>query len=139
MGTDTLPNLLKVALPAGFMAGAITGVLARLAMRAFAMATDEKPTFSIGGTIGVIFVFAVILGIPLAVIYLRFWPASGALPGLAFGLLLLLVLVAIPFLVIRSEEATMRLRLIAIATFVPVPLIYGYILARIAERLITAS
>jgi hypothetical protein len=136
MQIATVPNLLRVAIPAGLLSGALTGVVARVAMRAFALATGEVPTFSLAGTMMVIFVFAVILGIPLAVIYVRFWPASGALPGLAYGALLLLLLIAIPFLLIPSEDATMRMRLLAIASFLPVPLIYGYALAQVSDRLV---
>lgn len=136
MQIAAVPNLLRVAIPAGLISGALTGVVARVAMRAFALATGEQPGFSIGGTLAVIFVFAVILGIPLAVIYVRFWPAAGAFPGLAYGATLLLVLITIPFLLIPSEEATMQMRLVAIASFVPVPLIYGYALAQVADRLV---
>jgi hypothetical protein len=133
IGMESLENVLKVAVPAGLLAGAFTGVVARVAMRAFAVATGEQPAFSLGGTLAVVFIFAVILGIPLAVIYVRF---LGSIPGVAYGLLLLLVLVAIPFLLIPSDDATMRLRLTAIAAFLPVPLIYGYALAQVAERLV---
>lgn len=133
-GLDTIGNILKVAIPAGLLAGAFTGVVARVAMRAFAVATGEQPTFSIGGTLGVIFIFAVILGVPLAVIYVRFF---GSLHGLIYGALLLMFLIAIPFLLIPSDDATMRMRLTAIAAFLPVPLIYGYALAQVAERLVS--
>jgi hypothetical protein len=136
MQIAAVPNLLRIAIPAGILSGALTGVVARVAMRIFAIATGEQPGFSIGGTLAVIFVFAVILGIPLAVVYVRFWPAAGVLPGLAYGATLLLVLITIPFLLIPSEEATMRMRLVAIANFLPVPLIYGYALSQVANRLV---
>lgn len=135
MQIAAVPNLLRVAIPAGILSGALTGVVARVAMRIFAVATGEQPGFSIGGTLAVIFVFAVILGIPLAFIYVRFWPTAGALPGLAYGATLLLVLIVVPFLLIQSEEATMQMRLVAIASFIPVPLIYGIALSQVANRL----
>lgn len=136
MQIAVVPNLLRVAIPAGLLSGALTGVVARVAMRIFAVATGEQPGFSIGGTLAVIFVFAVILGIPLSLIYVRFWPTSGVLPGIAYGAVLLLALIVVPFLLIQSEDATMRMRLVAIASFIPVPLIYGFALSQVADRLV---
>ncbi|MFQ5932860.1 MAG: hypothetical protein ACE5MM_10675, partial [Nitrospiraceae bacterium] len=95
-----------------------------------------------GGTLAVIFIFAVILGVPLALIYVRFWRSislAGGWHGLTYGVVLFLLLVAIPFMIIPSDEANLRIRLIAIATFLPVALIYGFALGRFAENLIARA
>lgn len=136
---ETFPTLLKIAIPSGLLAGLLTGIIARISMRAFALADGMQPTFSIGGTAFVIFVFAAVLGVPFAVLYVRFWPSlnvAGGLQGLTYGALLFLILVAIPFMIIPSDEANLRIRLLAIAVFVPVPLIYGFALGQFAEKLL---
>lgn len=137
MQTDTLPQLLRIAVTAGLVAGGLMGVIARVSMRLFALADGSKPTFNIGGSLAVVAIFAVVFGIPLALIYLRFWNQMSFLGGnaLAYGLAIFVVLVAIPFLVIPSDEANLRRRLIAMAAFVPAPLVYGYALGRITENL----
>jgi hypothetical protein len=135
MYAETIQQVLKLAIPAGLLAGALTGLIARIAMRIFALISDETPRFSILGTIGVIAVFAVVLGIPLGVIYVRFWPASGMVAGLLYGLMIFLILIALPFLLIPDDDATLRLRFTAMAAFLPVPLIYGYTLAALTGRL----
>ena len=132
------PALLRVGLPSGLFAGVLMGIVARASMRAFAIAEGQRPSFSVGGTLTVIVVFALVLGAPLALLYVRFWRPLGIAPGwhgLAFGAAVLVVLVAIPFLVIPSDEANLRTRLIAIAVFVPVPLLYGWILGLVVDRL----
>lgn len=137
--SESFQQLLRVAVPAGLMAGGLMGIVARIAMRLFALADGSRPTFSIGGTTAVIVVFAVIFGIPLALIYIRFWQQlslANSIQGLAFGAVVFLVLVAIPFMVIPSDEANLRLRLMAMASFLPVPLVYGFALGRIAENFI---
>ena len=83
-------------------------------------------------------VFAVVLGLPLSLIYVRFWRSMSIAEGwngLAFGAVVLVVLIAIPFMVIPSAEADLRTRLLAIAVFIPVPLTYGYVLGVLVERL----
>jgi len=136
------PALLRVGLPAGLFAGVLMGILARASMRAFAIAEGQRPSFSVGGTLTVIAVFALVLGTPLALLYVRFWRPLGLAPGwqgLAFGAAVLVVLIAIPFLVIPSADANLRTRLIAIAVFVPVPLLYGWLLGLTVERLIARA
>jgi hypothetical protein len=136
MAVPSLLTVLKVAAPSGVLAGLAMGVIARISMRAFALAEGDRPTFSVGGTLAVLFVFAVILGIPLALPYVRYWrllSLPGAWLGVAYGAALLLLLVVIPFLVIPSDEANLRTRLLAIAVFIPVPLAYGLALGRLAE------
>ena len=135
--SESFQQLLRVAVPAGVLAGGVMGVAARIAMRLFALADGSRPSFSIGGTTAVIVIFAVVFGIPLALVYVRFWQqlslASG-IQGLAFGAAVFLVLIVIPFMVIPSDEANLRIRLMAIASFLPVPLVYGVALGRIAAR-----
>ena len=142
MGPDTFESLLRIALPSGLLARMLMGIIARISMRLFALADGMTPTFSIGGTLAAVFVFSVILGVPLALIYVRFWRSislAEGLDGLAYGVVLFLLLIAIPFMIIPSDEANLRGRLIAIATFFPVPLIYGFALAQFAERLINKA
>jgi hypothetical protein len=129
---------LRIAVPAGLLAGAATGVVARIMMRAFALADGMEPSFSIAGTIGVIAIFAVVLGAPLALGYFFLWRQLNlpeSIRGLAYGGVLFIVLIAIPFMVIPSGEAVLRTRLVAIASFLPVPLTYGLAVARAVERL----
>ncbi|HEY4667890.1 MAG TPA: hypothetical protein VIH26_11350 [Anaerolineales bacterium] len=142
MNPQGFAALLRVGLPAGLFAGVLMGVVARASMRAFAITEGQTPSFSIGGTLTVIAVFALVLGAPLALLYVRFWRPLGIAPGwhgLAFGAAVLLVLIAIPFLVIPSDEANLRTRLVAIAVFVPVPLLYGWLLGLTVERLIARA
>lgn len=137
--TENLQQLLRIGVPAGLLAGGLMGVMARIAMRLFALADGSRPSFSIGGTAAVIVVFAVVFGVPLALIYVRFWQQlnlASSIQGLAFGAAVFLVLVAIPFMLIPSDEANLRLRLMAIASFLPVPLVYGLALGRITQNFI---
>ena len=139
MAPESVEDLMKIAVPSGLLAGLIMGVIARVSMRVFALADGMTPKFSIGGTAAVIFIFAVILGVPFALLYVRFWPSinlAGARHGLTYGVVLFLILIAIPFMIIPSDEGDLRTRLIAIATFLPVPLIYGFALGQLAESLI---
>ena len=142
MQSNTWQDALRTAVPAGLLAGAAMGIIARISMRVFALATGEPPTFSLGGTTAVIAVFALVLGLPLSVIYVRYWRPMGLAEGwhgAAYGAAIFVALVAIPFLVIPSDEANLHTRLLAIASFVPVPLAYGYVLGLIVERLIGSS
>lgn len=130
-------DTLRVGTASGLLAGLLTGAAARIAMRIFALADGMEPTFSLEGTLTILLIFGVVLGVPLGVIYVRFWrPLTGISPrnGLAFGVLLLLVLVALPFMLIPSDEATLVRRLIAIGSFVPVPLVYGLAVGRAAKH-----
>lgn len=139
MPAPSLQTVIKAAVPAGLLAGLVTGVVARISMRAFALLDGTRPSFSVGGTLMVLFAFGVVLGIPLALPYVRFWRTialQGSWQGLAYGALLLVVLVVLPFLLIPSDEATPRLRLLAIAVFIPVPLVYGVALGRITESVL---
>lgn len=139
MQTESFQQLLKIAVPAGLMAGSVMGVIARISMRLFALADGSRPSFSIGGSLAVVAIFAVIFGIPLALVYVRFWSRLGALggSGLAYGAAIFLLLVAIPFMLIPSDEANLRLRLMAIAAFLPVPLVYGLALSRVTQNLLS--
>lgn len=140
MVTESFQQLLRIAVPAGLIAGGLMGVVARVSMRLFAIADGSQPSFSIGGTSAVILIFAVVLGIPLALVYVRFWrqlgPLSG-MDGLAYGAAIFVVLIAVPFMLIPNDEATLRLRLMAIAAFFPVPLVYGLALSRLTDNLLT--
>lgn len=142
MATDSWQHVLKVAVPAGLIAGAAMGIVTRISMRGCALATGEVPAFSLGDTAAVTGVFAVVLGLPLSLIYVRFWRSIGLADGwngLAFGAALLVTLVVIPFMVIPTDEADLRSRLMAFAVFVPVPLVYGYTLGLNVERLIARA
>lgn len=134
---EHLQVTLKVGSASGLAAGLLAGVAARIAMRIFALADGMEPSFSLEGTLAILVIFGVVLGIPLGLIYVRFWRPltwAGRWNGPAFGVLLLVVLVALPFMLIRSEEATLARRLIAIGSFVPVPLVYGFAVGRAAKR-----
>lgn len=138
VGSGGFESILRIVLPAGLLAGAFTGVVARIMMRVFALADGMEPSFSVAGTLGVIVIFAVVLGAPLALGYYFLWSRVGVsenLRGLVYGAVLFVVLIAIPFMVIPSDEAVLRTRLVAIASFLPVPLTYGLAIARAVERL----
>lgn len=131
-------SLLRVGAVAGLIGGGVSGIVARGSMRAFAVAQGMETGFSIGGTLFIVFVFAVVLGMPLALAYVGLRRASSSVSiesGLAFGVVLLIALIFTPFLLIPNDEADLALRLIAIATFVPVPLVYGLTLGYVASRL----
>ena len=85
---ERLRRELAVAGIAGPLAGLIGGVLARLAMRGFAMAVDAEVGFSFGGTLGILFagaVLGVVVGLVHAVVR-RAVPGPWFVPGLALGL-----------------------------------------------------
>ncbi len=134
--------VLKAGVASGLAAGLLTGVAARIAMRIFALAEGMRPEFSVGGTLAILVIFGVLFGIPLGMIYVRFWRRPtwiGAWNGLAFGTLLLIVLIVLPFLLIPSDDATLARRLLAIGSFVPVPLVYGLTVGLAAERWFPAA
>lgn len=67
-----------------------SGGLARIAMRVVAILAGARPEFSVGGTVGILIVFA-ILGIIAAFPYpivQRWLPGPSAVKGLCYGMLL---------------------------------------------------
>jgi len=84
----------SIGVRAGLMAGVVLGIGARLAMRVVASMGDRMTEFSVGGTIGILFIGGII-GLISGLIFMairRYIPGNGVLKGLSFGMLVYLVL-----------------------------------------------
>ncbi len=125
-------NRVPLAIVAGAMAGLFAGIPARVAMRAVAVYGGMQPSFSIGGTMGILIV-GLIMGAPLGALYLAaegFLPRRRWLRGALFGLLLFLLQIAILSLFMDFQEAAEgeigSLGVLnAFLIFAPVPAFFG--------------
>ena len=108
----------------------VVGIGARIAMRIMALTAGNDPVFTFGGTMAILFptaVFGIILG--LIFVFLRKWlPGSGLWKGLAFGLIILL-LVGIIFIFDEVSNTDSNLRegpvLVGIGFFAPFLVAFG--------------
>lgn len=111
---------------AGLAVGLGAGVLARIAMRVVAMLVQQSPSFTLGGSIGILMLFA-ILGVVLSAVVwlvrrgLRLRPLTA---GLAVGLTLA-ALLAMPLFSIGSEEAAGVSPWTVVLLFLPLPVLMG--------------
>lgn len=117
-----------VGLLAGLLSGLGNAVIARILMRIVALSAGGRGNFSVGGTLN-IFLIAALLGPLLGVCYagLRRWlPGRGAIRGLIFGLILLVMLQG-PILMIVPEfrAEIMAVGTLGIAVFVLINLCFS--------------
>ena len=121
-------NQLAVGAIAGLVAGAaIGGIGARLAMRGVALAAGLEPGFTLGGTM-IIFVLGAIMGMVFGLPYGWLWrllPLPGRVTGLLYGLTLNLVFVLPLFFNQRNGEFGLVTPLVGFSLFGPIPIFYG--------------
>lgn len=126
-----------LGLVSGAASGLVAGVLARIAMRGVAVFSGMQPDFSLGGTLFIIGLGAV-LGVLPGIVFSFLQPVlpgSVRLKGGLFGLLLSLMIV-LPLLLIEPEgELALLPQWITAALFGPIPLIYGLLMGVVAARL----
>lgn len=128
-------NTVVAGVIAGAMSGLVAGGLARIAMRVVAILAGERPEFSVEGTVGILFIFA-ILGIIAALPYLvvrRWLPGPSTGKGLGYGIILA-ALICIPFFRVGDGELGIVSPVIGAALFAPVGLCYSMALAPILSR-----
>src|SRR3990172_12541516 len=131
---------------AGLLTGAVIGGIgARIAMRIIALVATMQPSFSLGGTTGILMIGA-ILGMLFGLIYVairRYLPGRGVWNGLVYGVLLWLIFVVPTFLLAGEGELALVSPAAGIAIFMSVPLLYGMalavLIARVEARLLTAE
>ena len=139
-------NSVGVGVVVGLLVGAVVGGIgARIAMRIVALVASMQPSFTLGGTTGIL-VIGAILGMPFGLIYVairRYLPGRGLWNGLVYGALLWLIFVVPTFLLAGEGELALVSPAAGIAIFMSVPLLYGMVLAvllaRVEARLLTAE
>lgn len=131
-------NRVAAGMAAGaFIGGVVGGLGARISMRFVAILSGAQPGFSLGGTLMIVFIGA-ILGLIFGLVYSgirRYLPGSGALNGLVFGATLFLVFVVLPFWLMQEGELALVSPWMGILLFGPLPLAYGAVLAVLVTRL----
>lgn len=128
-------NTVVAGATAGGVGGVVAGGLARIAMRVVAILADERPEFSVGGTVGIVISFA-ILGIIAALPYLvvrRWLPAPSVVKGLGYGIILA-ALICIPFFRAGEGEFGIVSPVVGAALFAPIGLCYSLALAPMLRR-----
>lgn len=121
----------------GVIGGTAAGAVSRLSMRLIALEAGMQPGFSVGGTLGILIIGA-IMGIPFAFLYAairRFIPLPERYRGLAYGLMLSALFIAVPFIFFAEGELSLVDPLLGILFFLPVPLTFGLLLTIIYPKL----
>lgn len=121
----------------GVIGGVVAGVVARFSMRGVALAAGMQPGFSIGGTLGIL-VFGAIMGIPFALLFAgvrRFIPLPERWKGLAYGVILGLLFVVVPFLYFAEGELAFIPPAVGISLFIPLPIVFGVVQTVVEPRL----
>lgn len=126
-----------LGLVSGATSGLLAGVLARVAMRGVAVFSGMQPDFSIGGTLFIIGLGAVLGVLPgLVFSFLQpLFPGSVRLKAGLFGLLLSLMIVVPIFLIEPEGELALLPKGITAALFGPIPQIYGLVMGLVSSRL----
>ena len=122
----------------GVAGGGVMGIAARASMRAVALIGGQKPDFSLEGTLFVIGIGAV-FGILISLVYafiLPFLPGSVSQKGAVWGALLALIITCLILFIEPDGELALIPKWALILLFGPLPLIHGFILGKIAARLI---
>lgn len=121
----------------GVAGGVVAGLVSRFSMRGVALAAGMQPGFSFGGTLGILVIGAV-LGIPFALLFAgarRFIPLPERWKGLAYGAILGLLFIVVPFLFFAEGELALIHPIVGILLFLPVPLIFGLVQTVVEPRL----
>lgn len=131
-------NELAVGAIAGLGAGTlIGGIGGRLAMRLVALGADLEPGFTLGGTM-VIFVVGAIIGLIFGLPYVWLWrrlPLPGRISGFLYGLTLCLVVVLPLFLGELEGELNLATPFVGFSLFGPLPIFYGLGLQWLSGRI----
>ena len=135
--TRTLAPVAEAArgVAAGAVAGVVWGIGARAAMRAVALADGEPAEFTVGGTLFILIVGAV-LGALLGLVFasVRCWlPDTGLGKGGAFGGTLLALMLVLLALV--GEVDAGRSGLVGVALFGALFIVYGLVLEATMQQL----
>lgn len=129
---------LLLGLVVGISAGLVAGVAARLAMRGVAVLAGQPPSFSLGGTLFIIGLGA-LLGVLPGIIFSFLQPVvpgSVRLKAVLFGLLLSLM-ITLPILLIEPQgELALLPKGGVAALFGPIPLLFGLVLGEVAARVV---
>lgn len=138
-------NRLAASALSGALTGAVIGGLgARLAMRGVALIGRMEPSFTLGGTLGICIMGAILglLGGVLLGLVWRWLPGRALVKGAIFGGILA-VLVAILFLRVSGGELDLAAAPVRAALFAWIPLAWGattgWLYARLAPRLAGAN
>jgi hypothetical protein len=130
----------SIGVRAGLVAGVGLGIGARLAMRIVASMSDRMTEFSVGGTLGILFIGSII-GLISGLIFMvirQYIPGNGVLKGLSFGTLVYLVLALLLRTALQEEidpaVAAGRLPII-LGAFGLAFIAYGLVLQAMVARL----
>ena len=128
---------LLIGVISGGLAGLVGGVLARVAMRVVAVGGGMTPSFSIGGTMGILFISAILGAGPglLYAVTLPIWQAPPRQKGLVIGAALALLLSAGLLTIDAEGELALIPVWITTIMFAGITLVYGFLMGVIAERL----
>ena len=133
----------RIGLLSGLIAGLTAGVGSRIAMRLVALDSGSEPAFSIGGTLFIILMGA-LLGVPLGLLFVavrRWLPGPALVQGISFGVLsaLLFLSLLVPLLLRETSELNSEIAgvnvLLAINVFVTPLIVYGLTVAMAVELL----
>ena len=130
-----------VGIVSGIAGGLVMGVAARISMRAVALLADMPPSFSFDGTLTIIGLGA-LFGALAGVVYgfvLPFLPGSIRQKGLVFGGILSLLITFIILFVQTEGELALVSKWVLFTLFASPPLVYGFVLGRVAARLVPNS
>ncbi|MGD8751789.1 MAG: hypothetical protein PVG14_10230, partial [Anaerolineales bacterium] len=130
-------NQFRIAALSGIAGGAIAGLVSRFSMRMVAVLGGLEPSFSIGGTLA-IFLVGAFFGIPFALIYTgirRLLPLPKRWKGFAYGIILGVIFVVLPFLLIEDGELELVDPWVGILLFFPLPVTFGVAQTLIYPRL----
>lgn len=125
----------------GVLAGLVVGLVvggtgARIAMRGVALMAGMQPEFSVGGTLAIL-VLGAILGVPAGLLFVaarRFLPVPARWKGLIFGLICSLLFIA-PFFLSPQGELALVSPLVGASLFGPIPILYAVALAVVVDRM----
>ena len=127
-----------VGIVSGIAGGLVMGVTARISMRAVALLADMPPSFSFDGTLTIIG-FGALFGALAGLVYgfiLPFLPGSIRQKGLVFGGILSLLITFIILFIQTEGELALVSKWALFALFASLPLVYGFVLGRVAARLV---
>jgi hypothetical protein len=130
-------NHFRRAALSGIAGGVIAGVVSRFSMRLVAVFGGLETSFSVGGTLAILLVGA-FFGIPFALIFSgvgRFLPFPERWKGLAYGVILGVLFVVLPFLLIEDGELELVDPRVGILLFFPLPVTFGLVQTLIHPRL----
>jgi|GEM_PF-2153882 len=132
-------NKVSVGALAGLITGLVVGgVGSRIAMRVVALIAGIPPEFTLGGTVGILFLGA-FLGVPFGLLFMtgrRFIPLPDLGKGLLYGSILFLIFV-LPLFISPEGEFALISPLTGLIIFGQIPILFGVFLAISVAKLET--